>query len=232
MIKILLVEDDEACAYTIQGGLELIGDYAVIRAKDGVEGWSLYCTEKPDVVVSDIEMPFMDGGELLKKIRADNPSVVVIMESGKTTPKSVVESLELGADDYIKKPFIAEELHAHIQAIFRRLHIRTNENQEDSPATVVRIGKYRFDVHENMLEIGMQTIKLTDREANILQMLYDRKNTIVPRKEILSSFWKDENDPFHSRSLDVFISKLRKYLSFDPSVKIVVTRGKGIRLID
>lgn len=230
MIKVLLIEDDEASAYVTQGGLELIGDYQVLLAQNGEEGWELYNKEKPDIVVSDIDMPLMNGYELVRKIREVNPTVIIIMESGKTAPKDVLKGFESGVDDYIKKPFVAEELHVRIQTILKRVgnHPQPNVNVSDS-SDYFYIGNYKFDINEDTLELRMQKMKLTKREADILKMLHNHKNTIVSRDEILTTFW-ESNDYFNSRSLDVFISKLRKYLAHDPSIRIITIRGKGIKL--
>ena len=227
MIKLLLIEDDEACAYTTQGGLELIGNYEVIWAKNGLEGWNLYNELKPDVVVSDIDMPLMDGFELVRKIRETDNSVIIIMETGKTSPKDVVSSFHLGVDDYLKKPFVAEELHVRIQAILKKAERKLP--QESSISPIHSIGNYRFDITERTLELNQQKLKLTQREADILRLLYDNKNTNVSRDTILFLYWKN-SDCFTSRSLDVFITKLRKYLAQDPFIKIITIKRVGYML--
>ena len=228
MIKILFIEDDKTCAYTTQGGLELLDIYDVEVAHNGKEGLELFDRFQPDVLVTDIEMPEMDGYELVKQVRTKDKSVIIIMESGRTMPKDVLRGYELGVDDYIKKPFVAEELHAHIQAIVKRTGSHHCEASNHS-TNCLYIGHYKFDFLEETLELRMQKQKLTKREAGILKMLHENKNTVVPREKILADFW-GESDYFHSRSLDVFISKLRKYLVHDPSVKITTVKGTGIKL--
>lgn len=225
MIKILLIENDEACAYTTQGGLELIGVYDVVLAKNGEEGWLLYTQENPDVIVTDIDMPLMNGFELVKKIRAIDSSVIIIMETGKTSPKDVVDSFNMGVDDYIKKPFVADELHVRIQSILKKTEKLSSKSINFS--TILSIGNYQLDVSEKTLELRRQKFKLTAREADLLKFLHDNKNTLISKEKILTSFW-DNTDNFASRSLDVFISKLRKYLSKDPNIKITTIRGEGI----
>lgn len=227
MIKLLLIEDDEACAYTTQGGLELIGNYEVIWAKNGLEGWNLYNELKPDVVVSDIDMPLMDGFELVRKIRETDHSVIIIMETGKTSPKDVVSSFQLGVDDYIKKPFVAEELHVRIQAILKK--VERILSQESSISPILSIGNYRFDITERTLELKQQKINLTLRETDILKLLYENKNSKITRDTLLSLFWGN-TDFFSSRSLDVFISKLRKYLAQDPFIEIITIKRVGYML--
>ena len=228
MIKILLIEDDEACAYALQGGLELLDSYDVAVAHNGMEGLELFGAFVPDVVVTDIEMPGMNGFELVQQIRNKDKSVVIIMESCRTKPKDVLKGFELGADDYIKKPFIAEELHAHIRAILKRMNGRL---QMEPPliAGSFYIGNFKFNFGDETLVSCMQKRKLTKREATILQLLCENKNTVYPREKILNELWGDA-DFFASRSLDVFVSKLRKYLEQDPSIEIVTVKGKGIML--
>lgn len=228
MTKILLIEDDEACSYAIQGGLELLDVYEVAVARNGKEGLSIFDRFLPDVIVTDIEMPEMDGYELVKQVRAKDKSVIIIMESGRTMPQDVVKGYKLGVDDYIKKPFIAEELHAHIQAILKRTGNPHSKDIVDSN-NFLYIGRYKFDYCEETLELRMQKQKLTKREAGILKLLYENINTIVPREKILTNFW-GSSDYFHSRSLDVFVAKLRKYLSHDPTIKIITIKGHGIKL--
>ena len=228
MTKVLLIEDDEACAYALQGGLDLIGTYEIEVANNGMDGLKLFETFAPDVVVTDIEMPRMNGYEMVEKIREKDKSVIIIMESGKTMPKDVVAGYDLGVDDYIKKPFVAEELHAHIQAILKRTEHFFRNIASQNP-NCIYIGNYKLDNGENTLELRTEKQKLTAREARILKMLYENRNKLVERNTILTSFWKDKSS-FSSRSLDVFISKLRKYLAQDTSIKIVTIKGKGIKL--
>lgn len=228
MVKILLIEDDEACAYTIQGGLELLGVYDVAVAQNGREGLNMFDHFSPDVVVTDVEMPEMDGFELVTQLRAKDESVVIIMESGRTMPKDVIRGYETGVDDYIKKPFVAEELHMHIQAILKRAQ-KNRGNIINDAGSCVFIGNYKFDICEDTLELRTQKQKLTKREADILKVLYESRNTLVSRESLLNNFWGNA-DFFHSRSLDVFVSKLRKYLVHDASIQIVTVKGKGIML--
>lgn len=228
MIKILLVEDDEACAYALQGGLELLDSYEVAVAHNGMEGLELFDSFVPDVVVTDIEMPVMDGFELAQQLRIKNKSVIIIMESCRTKPKDVLKGFELGVDDYIKKPFIAEELHAHIRAILKRMNGRPQPEPAHAAGNIY-IGNFKFNTGDKTLEFCMQKRKLTERESTILKLLYENKNTVYPREKLLSNLWGGD-DFFASRSLDVFVSKLRKYLEQDPSIGIVTVKGKGIML--
>ena len=180
MIKLLLVEDDANLSYIIQGGLEdMIGDYEVCIAHNGEEGLEAYRKEKPDIIVADIEMPVMDGYEMVRRIRKTDKDIPILFSSARVSPKDVVKGYELGVDNYVKKPFLPEELDAHIRALLRR-----------KPGEVVR------------------------------------------REVILDKFWNTEDDYFASRSLDVFVTKLRKLLSVDEQVKIKTVKGIGLMLVE
>ncbi|MDR0333031.1 MAG: response regulator transcription factor [Dysgonamonadaceae bacterium] len=239
MIKLLFVEDSEALAYAVQGGLELIEDdeYDIRHALNGKEAFEIFKTFAPDVVVSDIEMPVMNGIELARAIREIDDNVPIILASGLTSPQTVCEGFSIEIDAYIKKPYIAQELHPQIKAILRRVQRSIAPNpQKDSasqqPASdKIKIGKYTFDPERGILSLNNKTEqKLTSREADILFLLYENRHSSVKRSDILERFWKDDDPAFSSRSLDVFITKLRKYLSEDERVKIVNERGKGLWL--
>lgn len=234
MIKILLVEDDAASAYVTQGGLELTGEYEVIWAKDGEEGWAFFQKDNPDVVVTDIGLPRMNGHELVRKIREADRTTIVIIESGRTKPQDVVSGFVEGIDDYIRKPFVVEELHQRIRAIMKRSQERgpSPALQTETGNRLVTLGRYVFDPENKTLSQHHRvTQKLTPREAQLLLLLYENRNRQVSRRDILQRFWPEDDPLFASRSLDVFVSKLRKYLSEEKSVKIVNERGKGLQLV-
>jgi DNA-binding response OmpR family regulator len=233
MIKLLLVEDDDACAYAVQGGLELLNVYEVRCAANGREALALYDSFHPDVVVSDVQMPEMNGFELARTIRENDKKVIILLATGLTSPKDLREGYHVGIDEYVKKPFIAEELHYRIQAIIKRSqNNRVTESKPDDNIRYITIGRYIFDPENETLSLNNRvTQKLTSREAQLLLLLLKNKNHLVHRRDILQQFWPAEDPVFSSRSLDVFISKLRKYLSEDQSVKIVNERGKGLRLL-
>jgi DNA-binding response OmpR family regulator len=238
MIKLLFVEDSEALAYAVQGGLELIEDdeYDIRHALNGKEAFEIFKSFAPDVVVSDIEMPVMNGIELARAIREIDDNVPIILATGLTSPQTVREGFSIEIDAYIKKPYIAQELHPQIKAILRRVQKNTVPNPQtdtvSQPApNVVKIGKYTFDPERGILSLNNKTEqKLTSREADILFLLYENRHSSVKRGDILERFWKDDDPTFSSRSLDVFITKLRKYLGEDKSIKIVNERGKGLWL--
>lgn len=233
MIKVLLVEDDKNLCFILRSSLEqMIGGYQVTVATNGREGLEALEREAFDVVVSDVEMPVMDGKEMTHAIRERHPNLAIILITGLTTARDVINGYQSGADFYIKKPFLPEELDAHIQAILRM-------KRENRPAPIAEketnvtytIGQYRFVPSGNQLLFGDERQNLTPKEARILEMLCQRKGEVVNRDEILTAIW-DTADFYSSRSLDVFITKLRKYLSKDPNITLKVLKGVGICLED
>lgn len=224
-IKLLFVEDDASFAFVIKGSLELTGDYEVYDASDGKIGLTIFHSTPLDIIVSDIEMDGMDGMEMVKLIREKNQDIPILFATGRTSAEDVLKGYELSVDNFIKKPYLPNELDAHIKAILKRL----KKQQLLQAGSEIHIGKYTFDIHTHILS-KEQSRKLTQREAAILMKLYNRKGDVVKREEILEEFW-GRNDFFTSRSLDVFISSLRKYLSCDDSVEIQTIRGEGLKLI-
>ena len=233
MIKVLLVEDDKNLCFILRSSLEqMIGGYQVTVATNGREGLEALEREAFDVVVSDVEMPVMDGKEMTHAIRERHPNLAIILITGLTTARDVINGYQSGADFYIKKPFLPEELDAHIQAILRM-------KRENRPAPIAEketnvtytIGQYRFVSSGNQLLFWDERQNLTPKEARILEMLCQRKGEVVNRDEILTAIW-DTADFYSSRSLDVFITKLRKYLSKDPNITLKVLKGVGICLED
>lgn len=229
MIKLLLVEDDANLCYIIQGGLEdMIGGYEVQTASNGEEGIHLWREWKPDVIVSDIEMPVMDGYEMVRRIRRVDGIIPILFTSGRISPKDVVKGYELGVNNYIKKPFLAEELNAHITALLRL----TNGIRSCDVSSVYAIGYlYEFDAGQAILrQKNGEEKTLTEREAHLMRMLCEHKGEVVKREMILSQLWNTDDDYFASRSLDVFVSRLRKLLSEDDSVQIKTVKGVGLVL--
>ena len=233
MIKVLLVEDDKNLCFILRSSLEqMIGGYQVTVATNGREGLDALEREAFDVVVSDVEMPVMDGKEMTHAIRERHPNLAIILITGLTTARDVINGYQSGADFYIKKPFLPEELDAHIQAILRM-------KRENRPAPIAEketnvtytIGQYRFVPSGNQLLFGDERQNLTPKEARILEMLCQRKGEVVNRDEILTAIWETA-DFYSSRSLDVFITKLRRYLSKDPNITLKVLKGVGICLED
>lgn len=229
IIKLLLVEDDANLCYIIQGGLEdMIGGYQVLTASNGEEGLAVWKAQQPDVIVADIEMPVMDGYEMVRRIREQDEHVPILFTSGRVSPKDVVKGYELGVNNYVKKPFLAEELHAHITALLKL----TRGMSVQKEVREVLIGKlFSFDTVRGVWkQKGGEERMLTAREADLLRMLCEHKGQIVRREVILSRLWNTEEDYFASRSLDVFVSRLRKLLAADDTVELKTVKGVGLML--
>jgi len=225
--KLLFVEDDISFSYIIKSCLELSGKYEIRTASNGEEGWEIYQTFYPDVIVADIEMPVLDGMEMVKRIRNKNDSIPILLATGQTNVQNVLKGYKLNIDNFIKKPYIPEELDAHIQAVLRRIKnfIIIHDKKE-----LILIGEYIFNVDKQILQYKTVIYKLSPRETQILEKLYEQKGKLITRENLLEELW-GENDFFTSRSLDVFIHRLRKRLSRDPNVKIETNRGKGFLLL-
>ena len=230
MIRVLLVEDDKNLCFILKSSLEqMIGGYEVTAALNGKEGLELLEQRPFDVIVSDVEMPVMDGMTMVQHIRRRYPRLAVIFITGLTTARDVINGYQSGADFYIKKPFLPEELNAHIQAVLRMKQNVSAPQEEEAPEEEYAIGGYRFLPAQHQLCYGTERQALTPKEARILEMLCRRKGQVVQRDDILTAVWETA-DFYSSRSLDVFITKLRKYLSLDPAVSLKSLKGVGVCL--
>lgn len=229
MIKLLLVEDDTNLSYMIQSGLEnVIGDYEVITAVNGEEGLKRWKEDKPEVIISDIDMPVMDGFEMVKKIRETDGNTLIIFASALIAAKDVTRGYNLDANNYVKKPFIVEELDAHIKALLKIKNRETARNQERR----YQLGRFMLDAEQSTVkdeEGNLET--LTPREAGILEMLCQNRGNTVKKETIINRFWEMEKDFYTSRSLDVFMSTLRKTIAEDDSIQIKTVRGVGYILL-
>lgn len=227
-IKLLLVEDDNIFRQVTKESLELTGNYHVYDAKDGLDGYNAYKSYDPDIIVTDVDMPRMSGLDMIEKIRKEDAEIPVIIASGLTSGRDQADGFKLEIDNYIKKPYLPGELDHHIKAILRRIQkTKTYRLKEIKP---FRLGEYSFDLKNHCLIFKNEKLELSPREAQILEVLYANKGEVVKRKKILEQFWGSD-DYFPSRSLDVFISKLRKYLEKDSSVEIITIRGEGLKII-
>ena len=230
MIKLLLVEDDTNLSYIVHSGLqEIIGGYEVITAFNGKEGLEAWREHHPDIIISDIDMPVMDGFEMVRLIRETDGDTPILFASALTSPKDVRKGYDIGVNNYVKKPFIPDELDAHLHAI---LKMKEGTKSRDESG-ICRFGKYVLDAKQAFLlnnESGNKTT-LTVRESQLLQLLAQNKGEVVNRETILNRFWNTEDDYFASRSLDVFITKLRKLFANDPQIDIVTKRGIGLSLV-
>lgn len=230
MIKLLLVEDDTNLSYIVHSGLqEIIGGYEVITAFNGKEGLEAWREHHPDIIISDIDMPVMDGFEMVRLIRETDGDTPILFASALTSPKDVRKGYDIGVNNYVKKPFIPDELDAHLHAI---LKMKEGTKSRDESG-ICRFGKYVLDAKQAFLlnnESGNKTT-LTVREAQLLQLLAQNKGEVVNKETILNRFWNTDDDYFASRSLDVFITKLRKLFANDPQIDIVTKRGIGLSLV-
>jgi len=224
-IKLLFVEDDATFAFIVKDCLELTGLYQVQTASNGKEGLEVFHSFNPDVVVTDIVMPVMDGIEMISQIRRTNESVPILFASGQTNAQNVSDEYKLNANNFVKKPFFPEELDAHVQAVLKRAKMFSNKRNEYR----VYIGNMIFDTDKQYLHYENEKYKLSARESRILHKLYINKGYVVKRDELLEEIW-GINNFFTSRSLDVFVNSLRKRLSLDPKINIETIRGKGLVL--
>ena len=228
MKRILLVEDDPNLGMLLQDYLELKGKFEVVLAKDGDEGYKLFSRDHFDLCILDIMMPKKDGFTLGKEIRKVNANIPIIFATAKAMMEDKVEAFTLGGDDYITKPFRIEELLLRIQALLKR--VATQEKAGEELPTDFDIGNYHFDYTAQIISKNGEQQKVSTKEAELLRLLCLKKNDVLTREEALLSIWHDDNY-FNGRSMDVFLSKLRKYLRDDPQVEIVNVHGKGYKLL-
>ncbi|MDD2613201.1 MAG: response regulator transcription factor [Bacteroidales bacterium] len=222
MIKILLVEDDEVLGYIIKEGMELIGDYEVCWANTPKDGLKDFDEFMPDIVVSDVEMPGMTGLEMVKLIREKNQNIPIILETCVSSSKVILEAYQIGIDNYIKKPFLPEELHAYIQGLLKRLANKPIKTLED----FTNIGNLKFNVKQQFLITPTQKIELSIRESVLLDLLFKNQGQLITKETIAEQVWGG-TQYLNNQSLDVFMHNLRKYLSEDPNIKIKTLRSVG-----
>ncbi|RTQ48104.1 response regulator transcription factor [Hymenobacter gummosus] len=224
MPSILLIEDEPALGMIVKDSLEVRG-FEVRYAADGQQGLELFRQQRPDIVVADVMMPRLDGFSLAEIIRRESPQVPIIFLTARSQPADVVRGFELGAADYLKKPFSMDELIVRIRARLGQSAVPAG------PAGLLRLGHYQFDHPKQRLHWpGREEQPLTHREAELLKRLYERRNQVLERAAVLQELWGDDNF-FNGRSLDVFITRLRRYLKDDPQVQIVNVRGIGYKLL-
>jgi DNA-binding response OmpR family regulator len=225
--KILLVEDDPNLSLVLQDYLEMM-KFDVTLCHNGKEGLDAFLKEKFNLCILDIMMPVMDGFTLAEEIRSQNEVIPIVFLTAKSLKEDRIKGFRLGCDDYIMKPFSTEELSLRIQAILKRCMTQVSSLQNiEEP--VYRIGKYLFD-HKNMiLKIEKKERVLTRKENALLKLLYENRNKLLTREIALKSVWGND-DYFIGRSMDVFITKLRKYLQDDPAIVITNVHGTGFKL--
>ena len=226
--KILLVEDDRNFGDVLKSYLEM-NDYEVTLATDGEAGLEQYKKAPYDLCIFDVMMPRKDGFTLAKEIREQDTETPIIFLTAKTLKEDVLEGFKIGADDYIAKPFNSEELLYRVQAILKRSHKQDDPKEEIKEFT---IGKYHFNYPLRILTYdGTSKDKLSPKEAHLLRLFCIYKNDVLPRSIALTKIWGEDNY-FTARSMDVFVTKLRKYISKDDQLEIVNIHGNGFRLLE
>ena len=222
-IKVLLVEDEETLAMIIKDTLEG-QNFTIHTAADGEEGLRRFFDLRPDVLVADVMMPRMDGFEMVRRIRQTDKLTPVLFLTARSAINDVVEGFELGANDYLKKPFGMQELIVRLKALMHKAFI------EKEVSHSYEIGDYQFNPVTQQLTFAGATQELSHRESEILKRLCNNRNEVVSSQSILLELWGDDSF-FNSRSLHVFITKLRHKLAKDSRVRIVNVRGIGYKLI-
>ena len=223
-MKILLCEDDENLGMLLREYLQAKG-YDTELCTDGEAGYKAFLKEKYDLCVFDVMMPKKDGFSLAKDIRQSNEEIPIIFLTAKTLKEDILEGFKIGADDYLIKPFSIEELTFRIEAILRRVKGKKNKER-----TFYKIGSFTFDTQKQILARGDEQTKLTTKESELLSLLCAHANEILQRDFALKTIWIDDNY-FNARSMDVYITKLRKHLKADENVEIINIHGKGYKLI-
>lgn len=224
-IKVLLVEDEQTLAMIVKDTLTDQG-FDVIVGTNGVEGLRLFFETHPDIIVADVMMPELDGFEMVNKIRQTDKTTPILFLTARSAIKDVVSGFEIGANDYLKKPFNMQELIVRIKALVGRIQV-AGEKETKNQFT---IGEYVFNATTQVLERLGEREELSHREAEILKRLCLNKNSVVETQSILLDLWGDDSF-FNTKSLHVFITKLRHKLAKDDSIKIINVRGIGYKLI-
>jgi DNA-binding response OmpR family regulator len=222
-INALLAEDDKNLGVILKKYLEA-KDIAVTLCANGEEALNTFKEGNFNFCIFDLMMPLMDGFTLSKEVRKINKRVPIIFLTAKTSQKDILEGFALGADDYITKPFSMDELVMRIHAVF-------NRSVQDAPApTTFKLGSYVFDAPRHLLLKGDESRKLTSKEADLLLLLCENMNDTLERTEALQKVWY-EDSYFNARSMDVYITKLRKFFKDDPNVELVNVHGVGFKLL-
>lgn len=225
--KILLVEDDPNFGTILKDYL-IMNDYEVTHAKNGMEGFEKFKKDDFDLCILDVMMPYKDGFTLAKEIREKNTDVPIVFLTAKAMKEDVLKGYKVGADDYLNKPFDSEVLLMKIKAIMQR---KATETVADSKQFQFKIGDFDLNSKLRFLTFdGGEQIKLSPKENELLRLLALHENDLMPRELALTKIWRDDNY-FTSRSMDVYIAKLRKYLKLDPKVEILNIHGEGFRLV-
>jgi DNA-binding response OmpR family regulator len=230
-IRVLLVEDDNNLGLLLQEYLE-VKNYTTTLQRDGQAGWEFFQQNEVDFCILDVMLPKLDGFGLAEKIRQINKSTPILFLTAKSLPEDAIHGLKIGADDYMTKPFRMEELLLRIQAILRRTTPKDTEKIPEMEETIFKIGDFTLDYNTQQLSHNTEPVqKLTSKEADLLKLLCQHKNQVLDRTFALKKIWQDDSY-FNARSMDVYITKLRKCLKADEHLQILNIHGQGFRLID
>ena len=225
--RILLVEDDLNFGAVLKDYL-MLNDFDVTLAKNGMEGFEKFKKDTYDLCILDVMMPYKDGYTLAKEIREKNQDVPIIFLTAKSMKEDVLKGYKAGADDYLNKPFDSEVLLMKIRAIIQR---KSSDVKAEPAQFEFNIGKFHLNSKLRFLSFdGQEPVKLSPKENELLKMLILHENDLMPRELALTKIWRDDNY-FTSRSMDVYIAKLRKYLKLDSNVEILNIHGEGFRLV-
>ncbi|MEN7551203.1 response regulator transcription factor [Rapidithrix thailandica] len=229
-IKILLCEDDRVMANVVKKYLDVRG-YEITWCDNGNAGLKAFSKYRFDLCIFDVNMPYKDGYTLAQEIRNRDKYIPILFMSSNTLPKDKIKAFRIGADDYVAKPIDVEELLLRIEVIMKRQNSQPKVAEDnESKKTKIQIGKYLLDFPYQKLTIGEEERKLTTREAELLRFLYIHRNDLIKREFILQEVWGDD-DYYKGRSLDVFMSRLRKYLKDDPGIEIINVHGIGFKFL-
>jgi DNA-binding response OmpR family regulator len=224
-IKVLYVEDELFLGKIVKETLEGRG-FEVMMEADGALVMKAFKNDKPDICVLDIMLPHRNGFELAADIRAVNNDIPIIFLTAKTQTEDVVKGFKTGGNDYMRKPFSMEELIVRIENALRT----KKDNSSTIPTDLLTIGNYQFNLNRQVLTWGNEERKLSYRESELLKYLWQNRNNIIDRRDMLNAIWGNDSF-FNSRNLDVYITKLRSYLKADPGLEILTIKGVGYRFV-
>ncbi|MFO7722656.1 MAG: response regulator transcription factor [Bacteroidales bacterium] len=226
-IKVLLAEDDQNLGTILKSYLEAKG-FPTILCVNGKEAWEAFNHQEFNFCIVDVMMPLKDGFSLTQDIRRINREIPILFLTAKSMQQDILKGFSVGADDYLTKPFSMDELLARIQAILRRIELSSTGISRMND--VFEIGRLKLNFPRQILETPEGEVKLTSKEALLLKMLCEKPNAVLERTEALKTIWQDDSY-FNARSMDVYITKIRKYLKADPNVNIVNVHGVGFKLV-
>jgi len=225
-IHVLLAEDDKNLGSVLTSYLEAKG-YPTTLCANGQEAFNAFRRERFDFCIIDVMMPVKDGFTLAREIRETDRKIPILFLTAKSMQEDKLKGFEIGADDYITKPFSMEELLMRMRAIIRRT---TESKTMQASRTFYELGKFTFDYNRQLLKTGDEEQKLTSKESELLKMLCDNVNEVLDRSEALKKIWHDDSY-FNARSMDVYVTKLRKYLKADPGIELINVHGVGFKLV-